>query len=503
MKKYTIKTARNNSKVPAILDNNGMERPLHSLIDPQKEAARLLGTRKGERFLIFLGLGGGFSVAHALDAAHGGDVQLILIIDYDREGLDELFKAIDYTPVMTDPRVFLLVDPAPAEIESFIVRRYQPILMNGMRVFPLRARVDVEREAFKAAEAAIGRAIEQVRADYSVQAHFGLRWFSHIVQNIKTMSLMQKNAGYRCAGRRAFCPPKGKGVKCAAVTAAGPSLERSLPLLKEQRTRYFIIATDTSLPALLAAGIEPDVAISIDCQLWTYNHFFRGTRRIPLFLDLASSPLLAERSAAPYFFAGGHPLSLLFSRQQEIPEVDTSGGNVTYAAVSLAEAFGFGAETVELFGADFSYPRGVTYARGTWLYPFYDKQQHRLSPTETFFSHLLYRTALEKRYADGSWYYETPILAMYRAKLAGRKRTARIAAHTAIPSVRSEHISDTFLAVYRERLRSLSLRHPSDAEGRLILTTLLPTAAALKYRSPELDGDLLLEAAREWCMKRL
>ncbi|MDR2194223.1 MAG: DUF115 domain-containing protein [Treponema sp.] len=497
MKKYTIKTARNNSKVPAILDNNGIEHPLHSLVDPQKEAARLLDTRKDEQFLIFLGLGGGFSVAHALNTVHGGDIQLVLIIEYDREGLDELFKAIDYTPIITDPRVFLLVDPVPAEIESFIVRRYQPVLMNGMRVFPLRARVDVEYESFKAAEAVISRAIEQVSADYSVQAHFGLQWFSHIVRNIRTMSrLMQENAAYP----HTYFHPNGKSMKHAVIAAAGPSLDREFPLLKERQIRDFIIATDTSLPALLTAGIEPDVVISIDCQLWSYNHFFRGTH-IPLFLDLASPPVLAERSVAPYFFSGGHPLSLLFSHQQEILALDTSGGNVTYAAVSLAEALG--AETVDLFGADFSYPLGVTYARGTWLYPFYDKQQHRLSPTETFFSHLLYRTSLEKRYANGSWYYETPLLTMYRTKLAERKRTVQKVAPTVVSAAHSEQMSVVpFLEVYRERLRSLSFRHP-DADGRLILTTLLPTAAALKHRNPEISGDLLLETTREWCMKRI
>jgi hypothetical protein len=292
-------------------------------------------------------------------------------------------------------------------------------------------------------------------------------------------------------------------VKCASVIAAGPSLDRSLPLLQEQRTRRFIIATDTSLPALLAAGIEPDAVISIDCQIWSYNHFFRRTH-IPLFLDVASPPLLAERSTAPRFFSGGHPLSRFFSRASaDIPELDASGGNVTYAAVSLAEALG--AETVELFGADFSYPLGVAYARGTWLHPFYDKQQNRFSPIETFFSHLIYRTSLEKRHANGSWHYETPALAMYRAKLTERRWTPQKTPRTGAACIATSGAE--FLALYREKLRSLAFRRLDavrlDGESAAVIATLLPTAAALKHRNPELGGERLLEAVREWCVNQL
>ncbi|MDR0374844.1 MAG: DUF115 domain-containing protein [Treponema sp.] len=511
MKRYTLKTARNNSVVPAIVDDNGADHALHSLFDPQKEAERLLGVRKDEGFLVFLGLGGGFSVAQALACDKG--VRLVLIVDYGREGLEELFSVIDYSSILSDPRVFLLIDPAAVEIEAFILERYQPALMNGMRVFPLRARIDVESAPFRAAEAAINGALKKVSADYSVQAHFGLRWFSNIIQNIqniKNMGLARKDAG-QARWRDCFSE---RSVKCASITAAGPSLDRSLPLLREQRTRRFIIATDTSLPALLAAGVEPDAVVSIDCQLWSYNHFFRRTRA-PLFLDLASPPALAERSSAPYFFSGGHPLSRLFSRAgTNMPELDVSGGNVTYAAVSLAEALG--AETVELFGADFSYPSGAAYARGTWLHPFYGKRQNRFSPAETFFSHLIYRTPLEKRYADGSWRYETPTLAMYRAKLEERQwapqKTPRGAAHSSA-ALDAAHSAE-FLAAYREKLRSLSFRRlfddqrlvddqRLDPKDAVVIATLLPAAAALRHREPELAGERLLEATREWCMKRL
>jgi hypothetical protein len=271
-------------------------------------------------------------------------------------------------------------------------------------------------------------------------------------------------------------------------------LDAALPALKNRRERepdLFLIATDTSFPALLNAGIAPSAVISIDCQLWSFQHFRRAAD-VPLFLDVASPPLLAGRSPAPVFFAGGHPLGRLFAAEAGLPELDTSGGNVTYAAVSLAESLG--AETVELYGADFSYPMGVSYARGTWLYALYDAAQTRLDPAETAFSAILYRTPLEKRDdGGGRWRYESPTLDRYRAALSARtKQTARFADRAFKPDR-----AKRFPAEYGERLAALSFHSPPAApDDPAVSATLLPAAAALQSRSA-LTGAALLEAARE------
>jgi hypothetical protein len=497
MKKYSFKKSRTNRIVPAIIGKNGEEYALHSLDDPQKEAARVISNGKGEGFLIFLGLGGGFLADAALsDTSH--NVRQILIVDFDKEGVAELAEGADVSAILNNPLTSLLVDPSEAAIEAFIIERYQPVLMNGLRVIPLRSRVDAEPAAFARAESAVTRALEKVRADYSVQAHFGLRWFSNIVRNIKRIenSGMNRADTYFSAGK--------KTKPHVVITAAGPSLDECLPVLKERRARedLFVIAADTSLPALLNAGTPPDAVISIDCQIWSYQHFrFAGSSQMtaPLFLDMASPPLLAERSAEPVFFSGGHPLSRLFAAAASLPELDTSGGTVTCAAISLAEALG--AESVELYGADFSYPMGITYARGTWLYPFYDHTQTRLAPAEASFSDLLYRTPLEKRAdgADGRWRYGTPTLDRYRDALRGTP-------HSRInrkPAARPHNDQrGGFLAAYKERLEALSFQKP-DAGDPPILATLLPTAAALQSRQPSLTGAALLEAARNWCVSRI
>ncbi|MDR3248522.1 MAG: DUF115 domain-containing protein, partial [Treponema sp.] len=396
---YQFLEARSGDPVPAI--NVPTARPLHSLVDPRREGTRLISTLEDEEFLIFLGMGGAYHIEAALERRSTGTV---LIVEFGIAGFAELLGLRDLRSILADSRVYVLVDPV--DLERFIPDHYLPALSGSIRVLPLRPRTEAAPEEFAAAAGAIQRAIDSVSADYSVQAHFGIRMFSNILRNLK-------NAGQ--------IPPPLPRLRRALVCAAGPSLDLQIPRIIAGREKDgAVIAADTSLPALLSAGIEPDAVVSIDCQHISYYHFIPRPSRLPLFLDLASPPRLASQAASPVFFSGGHPLTQYISSQwRPFPAVDSSGGNVTYAAVSLAELLG--AEEIELYGADFSYPKGRTYARGTYIFPYFEIRQNRLKPLEGLFSQFLYRSPLEKVYsAEHSWYYETTTMRRYREFLEAK-----------------------------------------------------------------------------------
>jgi hypothetical protein len=513
--------ARNGDPVPAIRNTTGIH-PLHSLVDPRREAARLIASLGDEEeFLIFFGLGGGYSIEAALERRGTGRV---LVVEYGLPLLAETLCLRDLRGSITDPRVVLLVDPPPEFLEECITKNYLPALSGAIRVLPLRPRTDAQPQEFAGAAAAVQRAINSITADYSVQAHFGKRWFSNILRNVK-------NAG----GDQDLLPR----VQHAIVCAAGPSLETQIPVIAENREgaqakagrgeRPYLIAADTSLPALLHAGIKPDAVVSIDCQHISYYHFIpRGSLKdIPLFLDLASPALLASLAPKPIFFSSGHPLTgYISSRWRYFPAVDTSGGNVTYAAVSLAEALG--ATEIELYGADFSYPRGRTYARGTYIFPYFEIRQNRLSPLEGLFSRFLYRGPLEKITAPQAetWYYETETLRRYRQLLEAKAERMAARLHpvpglgapitikvpgTILASVTMSKTvpgttAEEFLTDYREKIRNLPpvKNNPSEYlaglgnEDRQVLTTLLPLAAALRRKEQNLRGAEIIERTQDY-----
>jgi hypothetical protein len=513
--------ARSGDPVPALADgSNTTARPLHSLMDPRREGSRLIASLGDEDFLIFFGMGGAYPIEAALERQKTGHV---LIVEFNISLLGELFCLRDLRSILADRRVKILADPAEGALERYIMGQYLPALSSSIRVLPLRPRTEKAPEEFAAAAAAVQRAIDSISADYSVQAHFGERWFKNILHNLTT------------AGTGG--PPLPR-IKKALVCAAGPSLDVQLKAITKSREKdpgksVCLIAVDTSLPALLSAGIEPDAVVSIDCQHISYYHFIsHPLSHVPLFLDLASPPLLASLAKQRIFFSSGHPLTTyLSSRWRPFPMVDTSGGNVTFAAVSLAETLG--AEEIELYGADFSYPLGRTYARGTYIYPHFEIRQNRLSPLEGFFSRFLYRSPLEKKsQPNGSWYYETNTLRRYRELLETKPMRARLipaaglgapvkqhprpaGGRGAEPSRGFTNNSNTtgvlsaadFLAEYREKIRSLPPAKGLNAasytaglkgEDRQILVTLLPLAAALRRRDQDLKGAEIIERTRDY-----
>jgi hypothetical protein len=517
--RYKFLEARSGGLVPAMTDLSGTAHPLHSLMDPRREGGRLIAAsaNPSEGYMVLLGLGGGYAAEAALESR---DVQFLVVVDYDIHGVAELLASREYIHIFQDPRFHLLVDTNDKILEEFILETYRPVLYGGIRVLPLRTRADLDPANFNRAGEAVKRAIDRLTGDYSVQAYFGTRWFSNITRNLFLAEEPAKPL-----------PPVHK----ASIIAAGPSLDVQFPFLEKNRRERFVISTDTALPALLHRGLNPDAVISIDCQHISYYHFMAGLpREIPLFMDLASPPLLASLTGTPRFFSGGHPLTRYITRYwRPFPALDTSGVNVTYAALCLADYLG--AEEIDLYGADFSYPRGRTYARGTYIYPYFEARQNRLDPQEAQASAFLYRSpSLNKvEREDGHWYYETPLMRSYREGLE-TKALSLESALTAVPG-RGAPISlpetrckkrgslrlfsagkvaesaGQFLENYRRSIAALPcpdrnitafLRDLTEQES-LIMTTLLPAGAAIQRRRPGLTAPEVLEAVRGYCLDEL
>ena len=538
-KRYVFSKSRSGETVPAIVLPSGETKSLHSMIDPKREAHRLVSEISRDiGFFIFLGLGGGFAPEAALELTEAR----IIAIDYDKDGIDELLASGSYSKLLNSDRFSLFVDPSCDEIKKAILENYKPALFGGIKTIPLRARTEQNRTEFEKAFFAIQEAIETAGSDYSVQAHFGIRWFSNIIRNIKNIN----------KDNNVFFENK-KQIPNIAIAAAGPSLDHQIPSLKDIKEKgSFIISSDTALPSLLHNGIKPDAVVSIDCQHISYYHFLGcGLQNIPLILDIASPPSFIKLSKTPVFFSSGHPLSLYIREYwQPLTQIDTSGGNVTYACLSLAEKKG--AENLFIFGADFSYIDSSVYARGTYINPYFSAKQNRLSSLEAQFSAFLYRSPfLPSENPAGGRYRETSPLRLYRKKLEEKASmmTANIAfakgfgapvnirrgkenrdqnAGNEESGMRNEEWNEKrrdlktnnnkrdrmsavdFLEQYRNDIAALPEAKSGDNYlGKLslkekhIFTTMLPFAAAIKKRKTEIKQQDLIEEVKLQCIKKI
>ncbi len=514
-----LETARSGAPVPVLRRESGAL-ALHSRMDPEREADRLAEAYPGGGFIVFLGLGAGYGIRPFLERPATGGV---LVVEYSLGLLRAVLELFDLAPVLSDRRVRLLADPDEATLERAIFEAYIPILTGDLATVPLRARVDADPDLFSEAVEAVRRVISRVSDDYSVQAFFGRRWFSNTVRNL-----------YAAEKPVRPMPP----IREAVVTAAGPSLDDLIPDLERMRRDRFLIATDTSLGALLARDIRPDAVVSIDCQHISYYHFLTPVPgEVPLVLDLASPPSVARRARRIHFFSSGHPFCRFVSAHfRPFPSLDTSGGNVTHAAVSLAETLG--ARRIFLYGADFSYPQGASYARGTYIHRYFRIRSSRKTPQEGLFASFLYRNLQvdRERDPDGTFRYVTKPLQAYRQRLEGfaatlsaelvpvRGRGVEIRVPAAYSGVRPEPSrlslfapgrascsAREFLETYRDGLAGLpELAPPSiltlrglPPERQDLWTTLLPAAAALRrgLGETQIPARELMERTRTWALE--
>jgi hypothetical protein len=511
-----IVTARSGCSVPRLVVA-GRPMALHSVVDPRKEAERIAATMPDVEYLVCLGMGAGYHLGPLLERSR---LQRLLVVEHDAPLLRGFLSAVDLSACLDDPRLDLVLLSAPGDMETILLSDYHPVVYRSFGAAPLRTRVDAERVYFSEVASTIERSLVAVSQDHTTQARFGWRWHRNILANI----------GHIAAGGPVGSLPERLPFPDVAVVGAGPSLDRQMPDLAALRSTVYMVATDASVTPLTAAGLRPDAVMSIDCQHIVYHHFMGAVPEgCTLVMDIASPPYLA-RGRAPVFVSTRHPLAgYLVSRGACLPYVDVTGGNVSHAAVSLAD--GLGASRVLLLGVDLSYPLGAPYARGSFLYAALAQSSARLGPLESqVAARVLGSPSLRAQTLPGGVAYLTDSMAAYRRAMG--ELAARI--HAVVlhlpgdappldlrhkradlsPPAQSSHgrvlsapEARRLLVTYADELSGLPAPAGSfpaylrslDRGQRETLATLLPPAAAQQARDGYPPHDELLAAVRKLC----
>ena len=167
-------------------------------------------------------------------------------------GVAMLFLARrDWTGWFDSGRLRLLVGPgfsgATACAAAIDGRQAPPILVH-----PTLAALRPHESA--AAVAVARRLVDGAAANAEARRKFAGRY---LLQTLANVPAIARAADVRALGD-AF-----PGVP-AVVVAAGPSLDDNLPGLRRYRDRAVVIAADTALRPLTAAGMPPDVVVAVD-----------------------------------------------------------------------------------------------------------------------------------------------------------------------------------------------------------------------------------------------
>ncbi|MCR4579662.1 MAG: DUF115 domain-containing protein [Treponema sp.] len=382
----SIIEAKNGTFIPLLYNGKTVD----SKYNPQREAEKQLeniNTDNQFNFFILLGLGCGI-FAQALSQKYPDS--RILIIERSQEDINFLLqiKLIQELKENSKIRITGIED-----LRNVFTSFWLPAKYEKPEIIENHAWILENNDQKEIIQNELNKAFRIISADYSVQSHFGKIWQHNILSNLMEFSdYLQNNEDSSLINSL-------NRKKKAIIIAAGPSLDKKIEYLKENKDSFFIIATDTAAKALYNNKIKAHAVISIDGQPVSVNHFLASVEKDALyFFDFS-----ANSSAAQYirkqggrlvYFSSGHPLLILASTLTKcsFPQLFSGAGTVTIAATDLAIKLGF--TEIEVLGADFSYPYGKAYTKGTYLEDLYYFNQNKIDSCESKFDKLMFRTAL-------------------------------------------------------------------------------------------------------------
>lgn len=338
-----------------VLTGDGRRAVVHASTDPVAAAEALLDRCGPVPLLVVIGFGFGY----LLDALERrGAATKILAVEPVPAIARAMLSRRDCRDWLTSGRLALLVGPAfPDAMEAWKLfgrdAATPPVLVTPLveREFPTET---------ADARAAVARIVAGVKANAVARRKFAGRYLLNTLRNLPLLA----EEGDASALFNLF-----ERVP-AIVVAAGPSLDATLPGIKAAQGRALIITVDTAIRPLLAAGIQPHLAVAVDPSDINAQHLTG--------LPPTNIPLVGEGSLDPSVLPEFHGRTFTFrvSDHQPWPWLRSVGldrgglqawGSVLTTAFDLA--IKVGCDPIVFAGADLAYTRGLQYCRNTAYEP--------------------------------------------------------------------------------------------------------------------------------------
>jgi hypothetical protein len=361
-------------------------RHVHSPRDPVREAERLvlsLGGRDpgGRTPVVILGFGLGYAAEAAARAAPG---RPLIIAESRRSLLRRAFEERDLSSFLAENTLAFVVG---GNGESAIQAALGLFAAGKPACIPNRALMAADEAWYAGVERGIRSYTGRTQVNSATLRRFGRRWVRNLGRNmeaIRDLPGIARLEGILAGGASLPAPDKNSPGIPVFLAAAGPSLDRTAPLLGEIRKRCVVVAVDTSLRFLLRRGLSPDFAVSVDPQYWNFRH-----------LDHCAAPetwLIAESAVYPpalrqpfrgIFLCQSHfPLGRFIEDRVDPKGALGTGGSVATSAWDFARILG--APSIWIAGLDLSFPGLRTHFRGALFEGRSHGESRRFVPAETW-----------------------------------------------------------------------------------------------------------------------
>lgn len=333
---------------------------VHSPYDPQHEAeqyaAQLMEKATDGNFAVFFGMGLGYG-AHEL-CKHLPESTRILVFEPHWQLFYLAFLHTDLEWLLDRPNSTLSCDPSVQGALMQYMNLFELAGFTGVQLFsnPAFERLPAAEHFNELADRiryemlAVGGNVQTLMVMGEMQQMNIILNFPHILDNPPFSRLLGQFQG-----------------KPAVIVSAGPSLGKNMHLLPEIMDRALIIAVDTSIKPLLAAGIKPHVVVTGDPQEANSRHL-RGVETPETYLIAEPQSPIASLNGwqGPKFICTFHD-----NMMQWVDRVLGNRGRVlvwgSVAVMAYDVAVKIGADPIVFIGQDLSFPEGRTYTKGTFF----------------------------------------------------------------------------------------------------------------------------------------
>jgi hypothetical protein len=307
---------------------------LHSRYNPQGEAERYidsLSLNEKTRFFILIEPGLGYIVAPLKRKASNAKV-----IALHAEKPSQI-PAVQGPSVQADSEWY---PETGVSVQEFLEAEIPDSQAFEIRLLEWRPALNVYGHLYRALVEEAAAFIKRSDANARTTKAFGSRWFKNFFKNLSIIKTVISPAGPINDNLSGFSLP-------LLVTGAGPGLEDAIPMIKSVvQGGLFILASSSSIAALEANDLTPDLAISTDGSNWAKLHLFNSFRNNSKKKE--ACPLAAALTAALPSQCGALPILVisdgslwqtLILRELQIPFIALpQRGTVTAAALDLAFA---------------------------------------------------------------------------------------------------------------------------------------------------------------------
>ena len=293
-------------------------RALHSRYNPQAEAERYvesLSLNENIRFFILIEPGLGYMAAPLRKKAGGAKVIALHVEDNPEAKTAEAIDSEWYPG-------------RGVSVQDFLGREISDSLAAEIRLLEWRPAMTAYGQAYLALVEETAAFIKRTDANTRTLKTFGQRWFRNFLKNLTYI-------------RKVLYPVHFSAP--LLVTGAGPSLEETIPKIKKSCDSVFTLAVSSSVAALKAQELIPDMVINTDGTQWAKFHLHEIFRGAGSGYTLAVSLISAFPSQCENFplliISDGSFWQTLILKELGIPFIVLpQRGTVTATALDLAFA---------------------------------------------------------------------------------------------------------------------------------------------------------------------